>query len=1134
MFLLLNWKGRTVLHRVLYVLCALFLSGVHAFADDALVARFLKAHCYQCHDQREAQAGFRVDQLSLDWKTWQSAEQWLEVMDHLNLGSMPPEDEPRPNPDEAFKVVKWIASGLKRAETAARSNGGLVPMRRLNRDEYANTIRDLLLIDEKLIAPIVEELPGDGKAEGFDRLGVALFFDQTQIERSLAAAEAISKLAIVNAAPPPRYSLVWQPEKTMARPEVETDYSSYSGVVEHRVKTGAQPIEFQERGVRWTSGLDKSDNGPKDDPWRRMAWINPDLSKVVTQDGWYRVRILAGASRGRRNQEPVRVKLHYAEGTPIHQTAEIEIDAPLDAPKVFEKTVFLRRGPDGVQRRLEPWWNPLPELIASTKAHHSHVSATIGLEEQITEAMERGASDEELAGLRLQLTESRKRAASFRGPVREFTTNPRSAPQLFVDSIQVDGPYPSANPVYETEIPITRFEAEQERTGGMGIRPPSPTENNRFVVKEKVPVAAGPPRYRMVDDGVVFVQGGDTYQKGNPWGRLATVTVDDLIPEDGYYRIRVRCGADAGTRGAPIRMAVAYNFKTPQEQIQEVEIKASTDDPDVFETVMFIRRGADDQRRKITLMYNDIRNYVVSTPTFNQLFQDTIGTVGKIQKARSAGDAAEVQRLESFLVEARQRAAAWKGPVRHIKPEYRESEPPTFFLDWMEIEGPLQEEWPPASHKQLLFAGDDRYDMDYAREIFERFLPRAYRRPVSEEEVNSVVDLVGTELIKTNDFPESLRVGLQRVLTSPSFLFIRHGGTDSVSPPEEDGHASRGLLDDYALASRLSYFLWSTMPDEELLTLAESGTLNDPKTLGQQVDRMLKDPRSGALVENFAGQWLSIREFGSVMPAADYRDYDAELEAASKQEAYAFFGEVLKRNLAITNFLDSDFVMINERLAKHYGIEGISGDEIRRVKLKPEHHRGGVLGMAGLMTLLSDGTRTLPVRRANWIVSNLFNDPPPPPPPNAGEVQPNTAGEALTVRQRLEKHRDDPICASCHRSLDPFGLALENYDAIGAWRTRQNGEEFRGRNTPELDVSGNLPSGRSFTSLEAFKSALVAEKDEFATAFTERLMTYALCRPVGYMDRDTIQMLTADLKKHDYRIQALIQAIVQSETFRAD
>lgn len=225
--------------------------------------------------------------------------------------------------------------------------------------------------------------------------------------------------------------------------------------------------------------------------------------------------------------------------------------------------------------------------------------------------------------------------------------------------------------------------------------------------------------------------------------------------------------------------------------------------------------------------------------------------------------------------------------------------------------------------------------------------------------------------------------------------------------------------------------------------------------------------------------------------------------------------------------------MVNERLARHYGLKDVTGPEFRRVAIKPEDHRGGVLGISGLMTFLADGTRTLPMRRGSWVLRELFNDPPNNPPPNAGEIQPNTSGKNLTVRERLELHRRDEVCASCHAKLDPFGLALENYDAIGAWRERFNGEGFRGSNGPQLDVSGAFPDGRQFATLDEYKAGLLTHKDKFARAFSTKLLTYSLGRPVGYADHEVLDSLVEKLKKDDYRIQSLIHAIVGSEPFRS-
>ncbi|MBL6706635.1 MAG: DUF1592 domain-containing protein, partial [Planctomycetaceae bacterium] len=539
----------------------------------------------------------------------------------------------------------------------------------------------------------------------------------------------------------------------------------------------------------------------------------------------------------------------------------------------------------------------------------------------------------------------------------------------------------------------------------------------------------------------------------------------------------------------------------------------------------FLRSGPDGLKRGVNFSFNDITDLIVSTPENIQLDRAVRDARDTLRQANTQGGSeADIAAATKTYDEVQARAAKWKGPLRHYNPKRDYKDPPTIFVDWAEISGPVLPEWPPKSHTKVLFDGDQRQDSAYVREVFARFLPRAYRRPVTDAEIDGVVALVEQARDNEAGFHDAIRLGIARVLCSPGFLFIQEPTADTA--PRK--------LTDYELASRLSYFLWSTMPDEELAALAEASRLDDPQVLMAQVDRMLDDPKVEAFVSGFAGQWLEVREFGSVMPAAEYRDsYDADLEESSRLEAYAFFREVLSRNLPVTSFLDSSFVMINERLARHYGIEGVEGSEIRRVEVAPDHHRGGVLGMAGLMTYLSDGTRTLPVRRAAWVKTQLFGDPPGNPPPNAGEIQPNTTGKNLTVRQRLDLHRNEPTCASCHARLDPFGLALENYDAVGKWRTKANGEGFRSKSAPDLDVSGTFPNGEEFASLEDYKTGLLKRRDQFTRNLAKQVMTYALTRPVGYSDHQTIDAITGAVGQNDYRLRTLIKEIIRSELFQS-
>ncbi len=829
---------------------------------------YIEKHCISCHGEKKAKAGFRIDLLSADFTSAKSAEQWKEVIDRINAGEMPPEDKKRPDAQLSTGFVNWVNSQLHEVELAAKKAGGRIPMRRLNRDEYANTVRDLLKLDGNIVRPLVEDMPADGKAEGFDRMGVALFFDQTQIERSLAVAEKIAALAIVT----------------------ET----------------------------------------------------PKTNHFIDKFGFMRLR------------------------------------PPADMVEVF--------------------------------------------------------------------------------------------------------------PAFEHKIPRGAKESF--------VKP----------------------------DYIEFIQGAPTYRKEyEGWGGIQHFAIGKTVTRDGYYRVRIKAKVDNRGRTEPNKFKLQYGMDSPIQAETEVLLDPSG----TTEAMLFLRgpvNGEVKGPQVFRVLWNHTEKAVIPEPEYQKLVSNWTRIRGMMEQAAvKRVPQAEMDALKKQRSEAEKALNDWKGQARIYNPAMNAEKLPRLQIASIEIEGPVQKAWPPVSHKSLFFSGDERHDAGYAREILTRFLPRAYRRPVTKDEIEAIVLVVSQAQTKGKlTFPEAMRIGLQRVLCAPGFLFLEE---PSGATPQ------RRPITDYELASRLSYFLWSTMPDDELLELAAKGKLHEPATMATQLKRMLADPKSDQLVRNFGGQWLSVRDFGSVQPAAEYKDYDKPLERAAKEEPFAFLAEIMTKNLPVTNIIDSDFLVVNDRLAKHYGIKDVQGAEFRRVAIQPEHHRGGVLGMAGLMTYLADGTRTLPMKRGSWVLRELFNDPPNNPPPNAGEIQPNTAGKSLTVRQRIELHRRDDICASCHAKLDPYGLALENYDAIGQWRERFNGEGFRGPKTPQLDVSGSFPDGKKFATLEEYKAGLMRQKDKFARSFCVKMMTYALGRPVGYTDHADVDALTEALKKNDYRIQALITAIVSSEPF---
>ena len=449
---------------------------------------------------------------------------------------------------------------------------------------------------------------------------------------------------------------------------------------------------------------------------------------------------------------------------------------------------------------------------------------------------------------------------------------------------------------------------------------------------------------------------------------------------------------------------------------------------------------------------------------------------------------------------------------------------PTILLDWIEWEGPLPDASPSPARERIFFAGSGATkDTTYAREILSLFATRAYRRPVRPAELERMVTLFEGSRRRGEEFEASVKTALLAVLCSNNFLYLVEGSIGEPSP----------RLNDWELASRLSYFLWSTMPDERLLDLARRGTLHQPGNLRIEVRRMMADPKISAFAESFPRQWLQLRRVGMFEPDKKiYPDYDEYLEQSMVAETTAFFREVLSRNLPIREFLDSDWTMLNEVLARHYGIGGVEGEGMRRVALTPGDHRGGLLTQASILGLTSDGTRHRPVHRGKWVLESIYGNPPPPPPPNVGTIKPTPPNQPKTsLRAKIEAHRNDASCASCHRKIDPLGLAFDQYDAIGRWRTVEDVRDGSGANPP-IDAGGDLPDGRTFADAAGLKGLLVADLDRFEAAFTGKLATYALRRATTIDDRKSLAGIAARSKQRDHGLATFVEELVLSDLFQ--
>ena len=396
-----------------------------------------------------------------------------------------------------------------------------------------------------------------------------------------------------------------------------------------------------------------------------------------------------------------------------------------------------------------------------------------------------------------------------------------------------------------------------------------------------------------------------------------------------------------------------------------------------------------------------------------------------------------------------------------------------------------------------------------AKNILTTLAHRAYRRPVNAADIDPLMKLFAAGRGDGRSFDSGIEMALRAMLVSPAFLFRVERSVNRVS--------------DVELASRLSFFLWSSIPDDELLQVAEKGKLHDPDTLAAQVRRMLADPKSNALVENFAGQWLELRNVKNWHPDPDrFPEFDDSLRAALQRESELFFQYIMKEDRPVLDFLDADYTFLNDRLARHYGIQGVRGSYFRRVALT-SGERGGVLTQGAVLTVSSRPTRTSPVLRGKWILENILGAPPPPPPPTVPALSEDADNSAKDLRAQLEKHRANSACATCHVRLDPMGFALENYDAVGKFRKQENGMT--------IDASGQLPGGVKFSGPAELKKILLDQRDEFVECLAEKMMTYALGRGLEPYDQAAVRQVRRETAAHDYNFSAMVVAIVNSTPF---
>jgi len=442
-------------------------------------------------------------------------------------------------------------------------------------------------------------------------------------------------------------------------------------------------------------------------------------------------------------------------------------------------------------------------------------------------------------------------------------------------------------------------------------------------------------------------------------------------------------------------------------------------------------------------------------------------------------------------------------------------------IDRMQITGPFNPTGPgdtPSRHRVFsCHPANAAAELPCARTILTNLARRAYRRPVTPADLENLLSFYQSARNKKN-FDAGIENALRLILTNPKFLFRMETDPAGAAP------GSMHPVSDLELASRLSFFLWSSIPDDQLITLASQGKLKDPPILEQQVKRMLADDRSEALVKNFAGQWLLLRNLPNVQPDPnEFPNFDDNLRQAFRRETEMFFGSIMREDRNVLDLLTADYTFVNERLAKHYGIPGIYGSQFRRVKVTNEERRG-LLGQGSILTVTSEANRTSPVKRGKFILEAILGTPPPSPPPNVPPLKENEGAQVMSVRARLELHRKNPPCSGCHAVMDPLGFSLENFDGIGEWRTKEPGGA--------VDPSGQLADGTKVDGPVALRNAIMKHPEQFVRTLTEKMLTYGLGRGLEYYDMPTVRGIARDASRNDYKFSSIVLEIVKSTPFQ--
>jgi hypothetical protein len=1074
---------------------------------------FLREHCTACHNADKQKGKVRLDDIPFVLDDIPTADLWQKVLNSVNSGEMPPEDEPQPADEAKTAFLDALSGTLVTARDQLADSGGEIAMRRLNRREYKNTIRDLLGV-----AVPAGELPADSGAGTFDTVGSSLFMSSDQFEQYLALGrQAVDEhfARFVASGPEKEWKL---------RIEVE-------GTNQRIIKGLQERIDARDRYLKWTTAVDAAAARPenaesadriraekKDDP-RHLHTHWEKIQGAPSPAAFGFTDAIHAEQMGRRDWDHF-VPHHraYVEHPMAKSGSFLTIDdAYVNSRQIFQLPADWPAGDytlrvriaamDGIprERRFVEFGPQDPSGVCTVSSTHE-VTGT--------------AAQPQVLEIPLKLTESKNRLFMFRE--RGSHESDASASRLFAEAKQRNGIGPElalwldwievekagvAKPITKTVRQRREVELHANAMVGgtyngyykggyeaakkfMETRQPQQGISDEQEAKFRIRSFEehGPTFERYLNDPLTKTGAYLTIRMAHkeevitlppdqPSGWLKTKHEVEKA-EPGEYKLRFSIGAVKGTPKERHFVALGSRMQPGESEdftlMQTFQISGSTDAPQVIEV-------------PVSITANSPRTFVLREKRDVKLdFDDYMAAIKK----------------------------TGVGP------------PSALWVDWVEWEGPLggadsENRIPP-----VLSSGETD-----PRAVLERFAARAFRgKTPSAAYLDKLTALHQARIAAGDPFDLAIREPLSAILASPGFLYIQEIGVDqTISQSEKENVAPSPplpvSLSKAELASRLSYFLWSAPPDEALL----AADLTKPEILAREVDRLIASPKADEFVSGFVHQWLHLDRLDFFQfDTKQFRDFDESAKAAARREVCETFSHLLRNGGSLSRLLKSDEVHVNGLLAAYYGIEGVSGDEFRPVKVPPGSPRGGLLGMAAVLAMGSNGERTSPVERGTWVLRYLLHNPPPPAPPNVPQLD-RLDGKPVSPRERLAAHMEEAQCAQCHRKIDPIGFGLENFNAAGKWREVDYDPKTK-KEWP-IEPAGAFHNGPAFKDYFELRDLVAARSDDFARGFSEVLIEYGLGRPYGFTDDALAEGIVARAVSKDLSIHEFIQALVASEVF---